>query len=78
LGRLVFAFAIFWAAVVTQDGFDRFEVQGHATAVNHGLKNLVHVSADFENQVTAELHLIDRILVMKPAALLLLQIEGET
>jgi hypothetical protein len=27
--------------VVTQDGFDRFEVQRHATAVNQRLKNLV-------------------------------------
>ena len=64
--------------LVTQDGFDRFEVQRHATAVNQGLKNLVHVPADLEIKVAAILHLIDGVLETKSAALLLLQIERET
>src|SRR5512133_399292 len=35
------------------------------------------MAADFENQVAAVLHLIIRVLVMKPALFLLLQVERE-
>jgi hypothetical protein len=35
--------------LVTQDGFDPFQVQRYAAAVNQRLKNLVHVPADLEN-----------------------------
>src|SRR5437660_10791282 len=36
------------------------------------------MAADLENQVAAVLHLIIRVLVMKPALLLLFQVERET
>ena len=69
------AFAIFGAARVAHDGFDCLYVQQHAAAVNQRLKDLIHVPADFENQVAAVLELIVEVLVMKPAPLLFLGVE---
>ena len=54
------------------------EVQQHAAAVNQGLENLIHVPAARENKVAAIFDLIVGILVMKPAAFLLVQLKGET
>ena len=68
----------FRALLVTKDGFNCLEVQQHAAAVNQGLENLIHLPAAGENQVAAVFDLIGGILVMKPAAFLLFQIQGET
>ena len=70
--------AIFGPVPVAQNRLDRFQVQQHAAAVDQRLKHLVHMPADLENQVAAVLHLIIRVLVMKPALLLLLQLQRVT
>ena len=77
-GGLLFPLAISRAALVAQDRFDCFQVQQHAAAVDQRLKDLVHMPADFENQVATVLHLVVRVLIVKPAPLLLLQVERET
>ena len=76
-GGLLLPLAIFRPAFVVQNRSDGFPVQQLAAAVNQRLKDLIHVPTDLENQVTAVLHLIIRILVMKPALLLLHQVERE-
>src|SRR5437660_6776439 len=48
-----------------------------ATAVNEGLKHLVHVPADLEDQVSTVFDLIVGVLITEPAALLLVEVEGE-
>src|SRR5579863_5043553 len=68
-GRLLFPFAVWGATLVSQNRLDRLQVQPHAAAVRQRLKNLVHVPADFEDQVAAVLDLVVRVLVMKPAPL---------
>lgn len=54
---------------------DRFQIQQHAAPIDQRLEHLVHVPADFENRVAAVLQLIIRVLEIKPALLLLLQVE---
>src|SRR5262249_24462728 len=60
-----------------QDLLDSFQIQGCPAAINQRLKNLIHLATDFKDQVAAVFQLIDRILVVKPALLLLLQVEGK-
>ena len=74
---LRFSLAVFWPTAVSQNRLDRFQVQQHTTAVNQRLKHLVHVPPDFEHQIAAVLHLVVGVLVMKPASLLLVQVERE-
>src|SRR5690348_11173098 len=61
----------------SEDRLDGFEVQWRATAVNEGLKHLVHVPADLEDQVSTVFDLIVGVLITEPAALLLVEVEGE-
>src|SRR6516165_6001865 len=77
-GGFTFSLAVLRTALVAQDGPNGLQIQQHAAAVNQCLKHLLHVATDFENQVPAVLHLIIRVLVMKPALLLLFQVERET
>src|SRR6516162_5988504 len=78
LGWVLFAPVKFRALLVAKDGFNSLEVQQHATAVNQGLKNLIHLPTGGENKVAAVFDLIVGILIMEPAAFLLFQIKGET
>jgi len=75
---LLLSLVVSRTALVAQDGSDRFQVQQHAAAVNQCWKDLIHMPADLEDQVATVLHLIVRVLVVKPAALLLLRVERET
>jgi hypothetical protein len=68
----------FRPALVTKDGFNCLEVQQYATAVNQGLKNLIHVPTAGENKVAAVFDLIVGLLVMKSTTFLLFQLKGET
>src|SRR5262249_48840300 len=58
--------AIYGPVLIAHDGLDGPDVQQHAAAVNQGLKHLLHMPADFEQQIAAVLDLI----VDQPAALL--------
>jgi len=69
--------AIFRAMFVTQDGLDGFQVERRAATVDQGLKHLVHVRADLEDQVATVFDLVVGVLVTKPAPLLLVEVEGE-
>ena len=77
--RFLFPLAIFRTALVAQYCFDCFQVQQHAAAVNQRLKGLGPYARRFRKSgCDSELHLVVRVLVMKPAPLLLLQVERET
>jgi hypothetical protein len=74
-GALVLTRAILGAVLVADDGLDGLYVQQHAAAVNQGLKHLLHVPADFAQEVAAVLDLIVRVLVAKPALALFIKIQ---
>src|SRR3954454_11105054 len=76
-GRALGPPATFRAMPGSDDRLDGFEVQWRATAVNEGLKHLVHVPADLEDQVSTVFDLIVGVLITEPAALLLVEVEGE-
>src|SRR5690242_13376604 len=76
-GRALGPPATFRAMPGSEDRLDGFEVQWRATAVNEGLKHLVHVPADLEDQVSTVFDLIVGVLITEPAALLLVEVEGE-
>jgi hypothetical protein len=77
LGRLLFSRAISRTTLVSKDGSDGLQIQRGAAAVDQRLKDLLHVAADFEDQIAAKLDLIVGVLITKSAAVLLLQIEHE-
>ena len=54
-----------------------FRSSGARLAVDEGLKHLVHVPAHREDQVSTVFDLIVGILITEPAALLLVEVEGE-
>ena len=60
--------------LVAQDGLDGFPVQRRAAAIHQSLESLLHLPADFEQQVPTILDLEVRVLVSESALLLLLQI----
>src|SRR3979490_1232739 len=62
---------------VSEDRLDGLQVQGSAAAVDERLKHLFHVPAHLEDQVSTVFDLIVGILVTEPAALLLVEVEGE-
>src|SRR5438045_7648428 len=76
-GRALGPPATFRAMPGSDDRLDGFEVQWRATAVNEGLKHLVHVPAHLEDQVSTVFDLIVGVLVAEPAALLLVEVERE-
>jgi hypothetical protein len=73
-----FAFVIFGAALVSEDGSDGLEIKPSTAAVNEGLKDLFHPSAQFKYEIPAVFDLVVRVSILKPAPLLLLKIEGKT
>ena len=77
LGRFLVPLAIFRAVLVAQDRLDRLQAQRSTTAVNQRMEHLIHLPADLENKVPAVFDLIVGVLIMKPALLLLIQIERE-
>src|SRR3984893_15593970 len=76
-GRPLGSTADFRTMLVSEDGLDGLQIERRAAAVDQRLKHLFHVPADLKDQVSAVLDLIARILLTKPAALLLLKIERE-
>ncbi len=62
---------------VSEDRLDGFQVQGRTTAVDQGLKHLVHVPAHLKDQVATVFDLIVGVLIPEPAALLLVEVERE-
>jgi hypothetical protein len=62
---------------VSEDRLDGFQVEWRTTAVNEGLKHLVHLPAHLEDQVSTVFDLIVGVLITEPAALLLVEVEGE-
>src|ERR1700741_3308689 len=76
-GRAFGSPAINRAMPVSEDRFDGLQVQWGAAAVNEGLKHLVHMPAHLEDQVSTVFDLIVGILITEPAALLLVEVEGE-
>jgi len=76
-GRPLGSAADFRTMLVSEDGLDGLQIERGAAAVDERLKHLFHVPAHRKDQVSAVLDLIARILITKPAALLLLKIERE-
>src|SRR5438132_14386370 len=57
-GRVFGSLAINRATCVSEDCLDGFQVQWGAAAVNEGLKHLVHLSSQLEDQVSTVSDLI--------------------
>src|SRR5215469_17912619 len=77
LGRPLCSPPTFRPVLIPQDRLDGLQVQWSAAAVDQGLKHLIHVPTDLEDQVSTVFDLIVGVLVTEPAALLLVKIEGE-
>jgi hypothetical protein len=76
LGRSL-ASAMPRAASVSQDRLDSLQVQWCAAAIDQGLKYLVEMPADLEDQVATVFDLIAGVLIAEPAAFLLVEVERE-
>src|SRR5215471_8038079 len=76
-GRPLCSPPTFWPVLIPQDRLDGVQVQWGTAAVDQGLKHLVHVRTDLEDQVATVFDLIVGVLVAEPAALLLVEVEGE-
>src|ERR1700736_3345551 len=63
--------------LVSEDGFDGLEIEWGTAAVDERLKHLFHVPAHLKDQVATVFDLIVGVLIMEPAALLLVEVEGE-
>src|ERR1700730_7234228 len=63
--------------LVSEDGFDGLEIEWGTAAVDERLKHLFHVPAYLKDQVATVFDLIVGVLIMEPAALLLVEVEGE-
>src|ERR1700746_3805420 len=59
--RRLLCSAIFRTPAVSQNGFDDLHIQRCTATVNQGLKYLLHMPADFKEQIPAVLDLIIRI-----------------
>src|ERR1700737_2604316 len=63
--------------LVSEDGFDGLEIEWGTAAVDERLKHLFHVPAHLKDQVATVLDLIVGVLIMEPATLLFVEVEGE-
>jgi hypothetical protein len=62
---------------ISEDRLDGFNAQRGADAINDGIENLIQVTPPMEKEILAVLRLIDRIIIMKAAALLFFDGQGE-
>src|SRR5882762_4884932 len=76
-GRALCSPAIFRTMLVSEDGFDGLEIEWGTAAVDERLKHLFHVPAHLKDQVSTVFDLIAGVLIMEPAALLFVEVEGE-
>src|SRR6266404_2537970 len=76
-GRALCSPANFWTMLVSEDGFDGLEIKWGTAAVDERLKHLFHVPAHLKDQVATVFDLIVGVLIMEPAALLFVEVEGE-
>ena len=76
-GRALCSPAIFRTMLVSEDGFDGLEIECGTAAVDERLKHLFHVPAHLKDQVATVFDLIVGVLIMEPAALLFVEVEGE-
>src|SRR3984893_5859391 len=76
-GRAFCSPAIFRTLLVSEDGFDGLEIEWGTAAVDERLKHLFHVPAHIKDIDTVGYVLIVGGLIMDPAALLLVEVEGE-
>src|SRR6266404_3218212 len=63
--------------LVSEDGFDGLEIEWGTAAVDERLKHLFHVSAHLKDQVATVFDLIVGVVIMEPATLLFVEVEGE-
>src|SRR5271166_5116420 len=77
-GRPHVAWAVFRPALVSKDRLYHRQVQGRSAAIDQGLEDLLHASADHKDQISAILHLVIRKVIPKSAALLFFKIERKT
>jgi hypothetical protein len=77
-GRPHVAWAVFWPALVSKDRLYHRQVQRRSAAIDQGLEDLLHASANHKDQISAILHLVIGKVIPKPAALLFFKIERKT
>src|SRR5258707_11539558 len=63
--------------LVSEDGFDALEIEWGTAEVDERLKHLFQVPAYLKDQVATVFDLIVGVLIMEPAALLLVEVERE-
>jgi len=73
--RFLLAFAPGGTLFASEDGLQGLDVEQGAGAVNGTLKNLLHLTASHEQQVTAVFFLIDRVIVVEASPFLLGQVQ---
>src|SRR6266403_1628147 len=76
-GRALCSPAIFRTMLVSEDGFDGLEIEWGTAAVDERLKHLFHVPAHLKDQVATVFDLIVGVLIMEPATLLFVEVEGK-
>ena len=69
---------LFRTVPIAEDGLNDLELKRRPAAVNWRLKHLLHIATQVEDQIPAVLDLLVRVLILKPAPLLLLPIERDT
>jgi hypothetical protein len=70
--------AVFCSALVSKDRLYHRQVQRRSAAIDQGLEDLLHASANHKDQISATLHLVIGKVIPKPAALLFFKIERKT
>src|SRR6266436_4273122 len=63
--------------LASEDGFDGLEIEWGTAAVDERLKHLFHVPAHLKDQVATVFDLIVGVVIMEPATLLFVEVEGE-
>src|SRR5215510_3849953 len=61
-----------------EDRFQLFDIQARPRSVDQPLKDLFHLATAAKDEIAAVLDLVDRVVVVKPAALLFLQVQPKT
>jgi hypothetical protein len=77
LSRFSFSGALPRPAPITENRLDRVPIQRRPAAVDERLQDLIHPTAQLQQQIPAVLDLVVGILIPKPTLLLLFQIQSE-
>src|ERR1700730_14296038 len=75
-GRALCSPAIFQTMLGSEDGFGGLEIEWGTAAVGQAVIRVLHRPAPLKDQVATVFDLIVEVLIMEPAALLFVEVEG--